>query len=274
MILASHRVGSPDAPHLIVFLHGIYGSGTNLRTLARSLVESFTDFQGLLLDLRNHGASLPAPEPHTLVACAQDLADTFAALNLSPTALCGHSFGGKVALTYAASFADSTGSRLRSVHVLDSPPGPSAAAPTTAQVRHVLSVIEQLPQPAQSRDAAVSQLENFGLSPMVARWLATNLTSTPDGLRWRFFVPGLRAMLEDFWVVDQWPTVFSAPVLIHLVRAEKSLVWTEEDLTKLAQAATRPNVRVDVLPKSDHWVHIDNPKGLFQLLTAVLRDIL
>lgn len=275
MILASQRLGDPDAPHLVVFLHGIFGSGTNWRSFARQLLGVLPEWQVLLLDLRNHGDSIRATGPNTLSVCADDIAETFAAHKLTPTALCGHSFGGKVALTYAEMYASGVATpmqqTLRSVHVLDSPPGPSLEAPSTVQVQQVLSSIDRLPQPSPSRDAAVATLEGYGLSPIVARWIATNLMPASDGYRWRFYIPGLREMLADFWVTDRWPVVLNPPVLVHVVRAEKSQVWTAADLDQLQRITHHPRVRVDILPNADHWVHVDNPRGLVQLLSVALQ---
>ncbi|HEY0881049.1 MAG TPA: hypothetical protein VGD87_05945, partial [Archangium sp.] len=42
----------------VFFLHGILGSGSNLRSHARKFVQEKPDLAGVLVDLRAHGSSL------------------------------------------------------------------------------------------------------------------------------------------------------------------------------------------------------------------------
>lgn len=59
-----------------------------------------TSPQALLVDHRGHGASEPGAAPHTLRACAADVRELLRSLNLRCDMMCGHSYGGKVALAY------------------------------------------------------------------------------------------------------------------------------------------------------------------------------
>src|SRR5690606_9416114 len=83
-------------------LHGIYGTGRNWGSLARRLVESLDGWGAILVDLRLHGDSRGFAPPHTVGAAAEDLRRLEASIGLSPSAILGHSFGGKVALQRAA----------------------------------------------------------------------------------------------------------------------------------------------------------------------------
>ena len=50
---------------------------------------------------------------------------------------------------------------------------------------------------------------------------------------------------------------------IDFVRAERSaFVWTEEDIARIGSHGGR----VHYLHDSSHWVHIDNPEGLLEIL--------
>src|SRR5689334_12030746 len=77
----------------MLMLHGILGSGGNLRTLARRLVERAPGWGFLLVDLRMHGQSQGAPPPHTIAATAEDLMRLTAQLGLPIGGVLGHSFG-------------------------------------------------------------------------------------------------------------------------------------------------------------------------------------
>ena len=81
-------------------MHGILGSLKNWKTPSRKVIARHPHYQALLVDHRGHGASEPGAPPHTLEACAADVHELLRSLNLKPDILCGHSFGGKIALAY------------------------------------------------------------------------------------------------------------------------------------------------------------------------------
>lgn len=52
---------------------------------------------------------------------------------------------------------------------------------------------------------------------------------------------------------------------IEFVRAERSaFLWNDADVGRI----TRSGARVHLLPNSGHWVHIDNPEGLVEILAT------
>lgn len=59
---------------------------------------------------------------------------------------------------------------------------------------------------------------------------------------------------------------------IAIVRAENSDRWLShvlqklEDLSKKGATGEEGKVSLHVLPKSGHWVHVDNPKGLLEIM--------
>ena len=55
-------------------LHGIYGAGRNWASIARRFVQRRNEWGIVLVDLRLHAGSQGFPPPHTLAACAADLA--------------------------------------------------------------------------------------------------------------------------------------------------------------------------------------------------------
>src|SRR5688500_14865900 len=115
-VLHHASVGNESAPRVALVLHGVFGSGSNFRSLMKTLAAERDDWRFVLVDLRLHGRSLEAPPPHSLAACADDLAALTRELALTPAAVIGHSFGGKVALTYA----ERQPPGLRQAWVLDS----------------------------------------------------------------------------------------------------------------------------------------------------------
>ena len=78
--LHHERLGPADATRLVLFTHGIYGSGTNWRAIARQVVARAPGWAAVLVDLRLHGRSTAGEPPHTVAACVDDLAALCAAL--------------------------------------------------------------------------------------------------------------------------------------------------------------------------------------------------
>ncbi len=266
------------APHTGLLLHGILGSARNLRTLATQLSARLPRWQWLLVDLRNHGDSRGAPPPHTVAACAQDLAALCQHLGLQPAAAIGHSFGGKVALELARPAAAPLWPALQRVWALDTQPHLTAAqdqavaAAGHGAVAQVVAVLRQCPGPFASRTAMASQLLELGLAAGVAQWMTTNLVQGADGLRWRFDLPAVEQMLESYFATDSWP-ILAAPaagVDLHLLRAGREPRWTPAVLDQLARSA-HPHLHQHVLANSGHWVHVDDLAGLLDLLATDLQ---
>lgn len=247
------------------FLHGILGSGTNLRTIARRFVTERPSWAAVLVDLRRHGRSLDAEGPDTLAQAAEDVAALARSLPAPARAVLGHSFGGKVALQWLASEGERTA--LEHVVVVDSNPGPRPDARGSEDTLRVVGVLESLPYPFPTRDAFVQALLERDPRPTLAAWLAMSLRRDQDGFRFGPPIAAIRALLASYFAEDLWPIVEAPPAStrIHLVIGERSKVLDEADRAR-ADAATRSGrVTVDRLP-TDHWVHAEDPEGLVRVL--------
>ena len=102
----------------LLVLHGILGRRSNLRTLSKKLVEACPSWGAVLVDLRCHGDSQPMNPPHSIESASQDLDALITQVPGPITGVLGHSFGGKVAMHYAAAHQD----QVRTLWVLDAPP--------------------------------------------------------------------------------------------------------------------------------------------------------
>ena len=83
-----------EGPPLLI-THGLFGSGTNWRTLARSLASRW---DVLLVDSRNHGRS-PHADSMTYAEMATDLIRVLDDAGLAHAHVLGHSMGGKAVMT-------------------------------------------------------------------------------------------------------------------------------------------------------------------------------
>lgn len=78
-----------------------------------------------------------------------------------------------------------------------------------------------------------------------------------------------------------WPLLEHPPkdMEIAVVRAENSDRWDPDVVQQLESLASREadgsegKVSLHVLPKSGHWVHVDNPKGLLEIVAPKISSL-
>jgi len=256
--------GAPSGRTILV-LHGILGSGNNLRSVAQALLTQDPNAQAILVDLRMHGRSQGFAPAHTVRACAQDLVDLETTLPSPPTEVIGHSFGGKVAVAYLHERP-----ALKRVALLDSSPFARIDRHGSEQTMAVIDMLDGLPPSFETRGAFVEQVHGLGFSRMIADWLAMNLDRTDAGFRFRLDLRAIRDLIDDYFAHDLWPVLASTSARVDLVIGGRSEVWREPDiaLARTLAAEDPARVRLHLLPKAGHWVHVEDPQGLTRALTS------
>jgi esterase len=278
-----------EPTHWLYVLHGIYGAGRNWASVARRVVRRRPEWGAVLVDLRQHGASQNFPPPHTMYAAAADLDRLAAATGMTPAAVLGHSFGGKVALLFAAGAgrdaddsddaddADAApnaqraaSAALRQVWVIDSTP---AAREPAGSAWTMLNLLRSMPPRFRTRDELIDALASHGVQRGVAQWMATNLEPCPGGYRWRFDLDAMEALLLSFFETDAWAVVETPPpgLEVHLVRAEQSEVLSGDALER-AEAAARADSTFLHRVAGGHWVNAENPEAVEELLVRMLPE--
>jgi pimeloyl-ACP methyl ester carboxylesterase len=260
--------GATPARWMLV-LHGILGSGGNFRTFARRVVEACPDWGMVLVDLRAHGQSLDAPPPFTVAAAAEDLVRLGEARGLDVRGVLGHSFGGKVALAYA----EQRRGQLDELWVLDSTPSARPDGMQSLGAAAVLRALESLPPELPSRERFFELMLGQGLSRPETEWLAMNVRRDGDVFRFRLDLRQIRDLLVDYLVVDLW-RVLEQPDgrrSSHVVIGGRSDTVSPADRARLAALAAKdPTLSVHILEQAGHWVHVDDPDGLFALVRGAL----
>jgi esterase len=260
--------GSNPTRYMFV-LHGIFGAGGNFRTFIRRVADACPQWGFVLVDLRGHGQSLGAPPPHSIESTAQDLVRLGEHLGLNMRGIMGHSFGGKVTLAYAALRPD----ELDEVWVLDSTPSTRVDGMKNVGAAHVLDTLDALPQTFPSRDFFVEHMTASGMDRPQIDWLAMNVRRDGDVFRFRLDLPTIRALLEDYFARDLWSVVEHPDGRRRLgfIIGGRSITVSPADRDRLSKlAANDPKLEIHTLPGADHWVHVDDPDGLFALLHKAL----
>ena len=258
--LVCETVGS--GPPLVV-LHGLFGSGSNWRSIARKINERRPEWGVVLVDLRQHGRSEPGEPPHTLAACAEDLRGLVAEIG-DVAAVAGHSFGGKVVLAARARLA------AAQTWVLDASPSRRSAAlsdPSNTVLR-VLALMERAPRGWARREDFVASVVRAGHDDGLARWLAMSLQPEPGGtLALRFDFAALREMLASYYATDLWDALEAPGGDVEVVVADRSPAVSAADRGRLAAAPAHVHTHeVD----TGHWLHMDAPALVVDLFAAHL----
>ncbi|XWS66643.1 hypothetical protein CRYUN_Cryun05aG0218100 [Craigia yunnanensis] len=288
---------NPNKPytHTALILHGLLGSARNWRSFSRNLASSlstssFSEWRMVLVDLRNHGKSAEIEgldPPHDMVNAAKDLGNLVNSRGWDwPDVVIGHSMGGKVALQFAQSCANRDYSENVKVPiqlwVLDSVPGEVPSENSDGEVEKVLQTLQSLPSTVPSRKWLVNHMLELGFSKSLSEWIGTNLKKSGEGETWAFNLEGAVQMFQSYREMSYWSLLEHPPkeLEIEIVRAEKSDRWDADVINQLEKLASKEGdgsagkFSVHVLPNSGHWVHVDNPKGLLEIVAPKLKSLM
>ncbi|RQM24498.1 hypothetical protein B5M09_003238 [Aphanomyces astaci] len=134
----------------------------------------------------------------------------------------------------------------------------------------VLPKLMEVPMPIATKKELVATLEAKGFDIGQAQWMTTNLKPLGDGFVWKMDLPVVALLFKAFLATDCWPILEHPPpnTHIHVVRAELNKFWTRDVIRRFDTVATQTHHRVHLhlLEKADHWVHVDNPQGLFAIM--------
>jgi pimeloyl-ACP methyl ester carboxylesterase len=202
-------------------------------------------------------------------SAAKDVLTLLRDLKMFPHMLVGHSFGGKVVMSMAQQFGASL-PRPVQAWVLDTLPGEVRAGGPGRQDHpaDLIATLRRLPLPIADRNAVVDYLLQSGFSLAVARWVTTNLRplSGSNGLRWTFDLEGIAEMYDSYEDTSLWELLEQPPqgLQVDFVRAERSNFRWEGGVADSIEALGHP---VHLLRDAGHWVHTDNPGGLFDIMS-------
>lgn len=259
--------GTPSNPSLVL-LHGFQSNAHTWDTFSQAMAD---DYHVLALDQRGHGDTSWAPDGnYASEAFVGDIVGFLEALRLAPTALVGHSMGGRHAAMVAADYAD----KVRQVVIVD-----TAAEPSPA-IRAMVQQQPATPTPPQPEtfDTFEKVIANgkaqYPLTPEAELRHANyhNLSRGADGKwRWRWDLALLesrrrnRSQQTDLYTYLQR---MRCPTL--LVRGERSPLLVPEVAQKMVQ--TLPKGRLVEVRAAAHTVNADNAEEFNAVTAAFLKE--
>ena len=231
----------------VVLVHGLFGSGTNLRAIARKLAEQHRVFN---VDLPNHGRS-----PHTSSMTYDDMSEalyefsrTIATPGLNWV---GHSMGGKAVMHLALTHSEC----VNRLVVMD-------IAPVNYEHGHAefieaMSAIDL--NSVGSRADVDRELGKTVTDSATRLFLLQNLKLKEGQYAWRINLPVLRQFHGDIMAFPELTgSTFYGPTLV-LSGAESGYVSNAHHHTILRYF---PNSAFSVVRGAGHWLHADQPQAV------------
>ncbi|MCL6233888.1 alpha/beta fold hydrolase [Acinetobacter sp. ANC 5579] len=222
----------------LVFIHGLFGSLSNLGMLARAFQNSHSVIQ---LDLRNHGKS-PQSTEMNYREMANDVLETLDAIGIDKFSVIGHSMGGKVAMQLAL-----ISERVEQLVVLD-------IAPFAYQERHHDEIFKALiavnNAQIQSRQEAVEIMREYIHSDMVIQFL---LKSFSKG-QWLFNVDALYQQYDQIIGWENIGNIWQQPVLF--LKGGESPYISKAEHTKAIEHQF-PQAKIVEVEGAGHWLHAE-----------------
>jgi esterase len=232
--------------------------------VARGVVAARPEYACWLVDLPSHGESGPSTHGDTVQGLAAAVLEWLDANDLSPTAILGHSYGGKVVLAMMAALA----AQPLQVWVIDSTPETKTPSGSAWEM---LGIIRRLPPRFGTREAAVTAIVDAGFTLGVAQWMGTNLVRGGDGFTWRLDLDAMERLLHDFFRTDLWSAVETPPPGhdVHFVKASTSSAISESAVARITAAAASGRVHIHHRI-GGHWIHAESPAIVTDLLVEHL----
>ncbi len=256
MPLPLHHQIIGEGPPLIV-LHGLFGSGTNWRSFARSMADSR---QLHLLDLRNHGRS-PHDDEMSYPGMVADMFAYMDQRSLRTATLLGHSMGGKVAMLAALQAPE----RVSALVVVDI--APVATGQDHAPYIQAMQSIDL--EDLTRRESASEILSDAVPDAGLRQFLLQNLERDVSGFRWRLNLPALAANMSALtgFPLQQGKELYCGPALF--VRGGKSDYVPKSHYDMIRKHF--PAAEIRTVGGAGHWPHSEKPQDFAQAVIPFLE---
>ena len=241
----------------LIILHGLYGSISNWRSVAKELSK---DFSVYCLDLRNHGDS-PWHQVMDYQSMARDVAHFIQARKMNKFALMGHSMGGKVAMSLAQlNLVD-----IQKMIVVDIAPVTYPADQRQSHEKYLGAMQQVAALKVSTRQEADLILQEYVPEIGLRLFLLQNLRKTDTGYEWRINIESIKDNISNIMAYSTWgqsdvPTLF--------LRGGHSEYVLDEYANDISQFFS--NWSIQTIPEAGHWLHAEYPESFVDNVRAFL----
>ena len=245
-----HHETSTVSP--MIFIHGLFGSLSNLGVLARHFSEQRTAIQ---IDVRNHGLSGHSSDINYQLM-AEDVLETLSSLNVHKFVVVGHSMGGKIAMK----LADLAREQTEKLVVLDITPIQYHES-HHAEIFKALFAVQQ--ENVASRLEAAKIMRKYIHEEMVIQFL---LKSFNKG-QWLFNV---QALFDHYPDIMAWEKVekINRPALF-LRGGDSFYISKPEHFAAINEQFSQ--AKIEVIENTGHWLHGEKPDEVIKYMQAFLN---
>lgn len=241
---------------VVILIHGLFGMGSNLGALARSLHDSFEVYS---IDLPNHGRS-DWIAPSGIPTMADAVVAWMDRQGIQSASFVGHSLGGKVAMEVALRHPE----RVSALVAADIAPVayPAHHADEFAALEAVAGA--QCQSRAEARDLMCRHLDD----DTVVQFLLKSLTRDARGVYvWRFNLNEILKSYDAIRAGIEGDVSYTGPVLF--IKGGDSSYVLEQHREKIL--ALFPTVILKVMPGCGHWLHAQQPRLFNRLVGRFLE---
>lgn len=247
-----HHNDNPQQKTPLIFIHGLFGSLSNLGMIARAFYESHIVIQ---IDVRNHGHSPHSSEMNYKVM-AQDILETLALLDIQKFSVIGHSMGGKIAMQLMAYENE----QVEKIAILD-------IAPVAYTENHHDQIFKALfavsNAKIETRSEATEIMREYLKEEMVIQFL---MKSFHQG-QWLFNVDALFNHYSD---ILEWHNIQACNKDILFIRGGLS-AYIHQDQHFEAIAQQFPHAQIKMIENAGHWLHAEKPQQVINAINEYLK---
>ncbi|MAU41974.1 MAG: alpha/beta hydrolase [Kordiimonas sp.] len=239
----------------LFILHGLFGSASNFRSLAKVFAAHMHVF---CVDLRNHGQS-PHGEDICYDTLAKDVIRLVDHIGADKINILGHSMGGKVAMQCALTYPD----RIDSLIVGDI--APVYYPPHHSEIFAAFRAVDEAG--IIKRNDAETIMRDYVDDSGVRMFLLSNLRCDPDGrFRWRLNYPVLSDHYDDIAAAPEGYPFDGKTLFIRGGRSEYIPTAYEPAIYDLFPAAA-----IETIAGAGHWLHAEKPVEFTNIIEKFIK---
>ncbi len=244
-----------QGPPLII-LHGLFGSSTNWRGIAKMLANHYAVYT---LDARNHGNS-PWSDVMSYEAMAVDLEHFIQTRQLKNVNVIGHSMGGKTVMLAALRFPE----LMDKLAVLDIAP----VAYSHSHAHHIEAMRSIDFTRIKNRSDADAALKPIISEPSIRQFLLQNLVVKDGDYTWRINLDILEKSMSDlidFPDVENYSAYTGQTLFLYGGQSAYVQLGFREKIDRLFL-----NTTFECIEDAGHWLHVEKPAEVVKILRSFL----